>query len=118
MNPWAGLKALPREVWVLTIATLVNRAGTMVLPFLVLYLTDGLGFTAARAGFVLALYGVGALIAAPLAGWLSDRYGGLQIMRESLLITGVLLFLIPFAKSYLAVTALVVAFALINETFR
>jgi hypothetical protein len=39
MNPWSGLKDLPREVWLLSAATLVNRAGTMVLPFLVLYLT-------------------------------------------------------------------------------
>ena len=49
MNPWRGLKDLPREVWLLSAATLVNRAGTMVLPFLVLYLTRTLGITPAHA---------------------------------------------------------------------
>jgi MFS family permease len=118
MNPWAGLKGMPRDVWVISIATLVNRAGTMVLPFLVLYLTDELGFTAARAGFLMAVYGAGALVAAPVAGWLCDRYGGLRIMRESLWITGGVLFLLPWFRDFYTVAALVFLLALINEMFR
>ena len=38
-NPWRGLQGLPVEIWVLAAVTLVNRAGTMVLPFLALYIT-------------------------------------------------------------------------------
>ena len=45
-HPWRGLERLPRAAWVLSAVTLVNRAGTMVLPFLVLYLPEGLGFDA------------------------------------------------------------------------
>ena len=52
MNPWRGLGRLPRELWVLFIATLVNRAGTMALPFLTLYVTRGLGLTAGRAAYI------------------------------------------------------------------
>lgn len=118
MNPWKGLRGLPHEIWVLFVATLTNRAGTMVLPFLVLYLTDHLGFTAAQAGSLLALYGVGALIAAPLSGWLCDRFGGYRIMRESLLLTGLVLVVIPLFKSYAAVAAAVFLMALANEMFR
>jgi hypothetical protein len=44
MNPWRSLGGLPREVWTLFTAVLINRAGTMALPFLVLYLTQSLGF--------------------------------------------------------------------------
>jgi peptidyl-tRNA hydrolase len=32
-----------REIWLLTFATFVNRAGTMVVPFLSLYLTKDMG---------------------------------------------------------------------------
>src|ERR1700738_2350208 len=39
LNPWRGLGGLPREIWLLFATNLVNRAGMMVLPFLVLYLT-------------------------------------------------------------------------------
>ena len=38
-NPRGGLRGLPIEIWVLSAVTLVNRAGTMVLPFLTLYIT-------------------------------------------------------------------------------
>lgn len=31
MNPWQGLKNIPRNVWLVTFATLINRSGTMVL---------------------------------------------------------------------------------------
>ena len=57
LNPWRGLSALPREVWLLFATNLINRAGMMVLPFLVLYCTRELHFTAGQAGFALALYG-------------------------------------------------------------
>lgn len=37
-NPWLGLSKLPPQVWVLVVANLVNRMGTMARAFLVLYL--------------------------------------------------------------------------------
>ena len=43
MRLWADLRHLPRTIWLLSGATLVNRVGTMVLPFLTLYLTQSLG---------------------------------------------------------------------------
>ena len=50
MSLRADLRALPRAVWVQCAATLVNRAGTMVLPFLLLYLTRDLGLSPSRGG--------------------------------------------------------------------
>ena len=43
MNVLAQLRALPRAVRVIFAATLINRSGTMVLPYLALYITEGLG---------------------------------------------------------------------------
>jgi len=42
--------------------TLINRAGMMALPFLVLYLTKNLGYAATTAGLVITIYGFGANI--------------------------------------------------------
>jgi len=39
MSAWRDLAKLPRPLWAQFFATLVNRMGTMALPFLVLYLT-------------------------------------------------------------------------------
>jgi MFS family permease len=118
MNPWRGLKNLPREMWILSAATLLNRSGTMVLAFLVLYVTHTLGVTPARAALALMVYGVAALLAMPLAGILSDRVGPLPIMKASLFLTGFLLVLFPLAKSYGAILLMTFAFAALNESVR
>jgi MFS family permease len=117
-NPWRGLRGLPREIWLLFATNLINRAGMMVLPFLVLYLTRQLGFSAARAGFVFAVYGATAIVAGPISGKLSDRIGALPIMRASLISSGIALFLFPFAKSYAAVIAITIVWAACAELFR
>jgi len=118
MNPWRGLKNLPREMWILSAATLVNRSGTMVLAFLVLYVTHTLGVSPARAALALMVYGVAALLAMPLAGILSDRVGPLPIMKASLFLTGFLLLLFPLAINYSAILLMTFAFAVLNESVR
>src|SRR5215208_1572209 len=85
MNVWRSLRGLPRDLWVLSAATLINRLGMMAIPFLVLYLTRELEWSAPRAGLALGVYGAGSIIAAPVAGRLCDRIGGLPIIRASLL---------------------------------
>lgn len=112
------LRAFPREAWVLFAATLVNRAGSMVLPFLVLYLSEELGFSIRSAGAMLVVYGVGALVAAPVAGWLADRIGPEPILRSSLLLSGGLMLVYPLARSLPAVMAVTVALAIATEAFR
>ncbi|MFT5478245.1 MAG: putative MFS family arabinose efflux permease [Planctomycetota bacterium] len=71
----AAFQGLPREVWILSIVLFINRCGSMVLPFLVLYLTSQRGFTPSEAGEVLAVYGAGAIIGVGAGGWLVDRIG-------------------------------------------
>src|SRR5438874_8074543 len=100
MNPWRSLGILPREVWVLFTTTVINRAGTMALPFLTLYLTRRLGYSAGYAGLVITFYGIGALVSSPLSGRLCDKVGSLRIMITSLFLTGVILLLFPVVGSY------------------
>jgi len=118
LNPWRGLGGLPREVWLLFATNLINRAGMMVLPFLVLYLTRELGFSAARAGLMLAFYGASAIVFGPIGGRLSDRIGALPVMRASLIASGSVLLLFPLARSFIAVAAMTVLWAGCAEMFR
>ncbi|HKF45248.1 MAG TPA: MFS transporter [Thermoanaerobaculia bacterium] len=117
-NPWRGLRGLPREVWVLSLATLINKAGSMVLAFLALYLTRQLGFSVGTAANVLFLYGAGALVAAPVSGILSDRLGPIRIMRGSLLLAGLVMLVFPLARSLAPVIALTLALSVLGEAFR
>ena len=115
---WKDLRHLPRPVWIVSASQLVNRAGSMVLSFLVLYLTRERGFSAEKAGFVLFLYGAGAIVSAPLAGRLADRWGAVPVMRASLFCSGAMLLLYPQAQSMLVIGIVTVALAMLTEAFR
>ncbi len=118
MNPWRGLGGLPREVWVLSAATFINRAGTMALPFLALYLMKQMGLGVAQAGQGFVVYGLGAMVAAPLGGWLADRLGPLTVMRTSLLLSGLLMLGLPLVRDVRSFLLLIGAWALVSEGFR
>ncbi len=70
----AGIRALPRPVWILSAGSFVNRFGSFVAVFLVLYLREK-GYSIAEAGLVVSFYGVGNVLAAGVGGWVADRLG-------------------------------------------
>jgi len=117
-HPWRGLGRLPRSVWILSSVTLINRLGTMALPFLVLYLTRSRGFSAGRAGFVLTIYGLTALAAGPVGGRLADRIGAVRVLQGSLFLSGLVLLIYPLASSPAVILGLTMAWAFTNEAFR
>ena len=47
-------KGLSKEIWLLAFVNLVNRCGTMVGAFLMIYLTTQIGCTLSQAGIVIA----------------------------------------------------------------
>src|SRR4030095_607276 len=70
-NAYSGLS---RSTWLLSIVMLINRSGTMVVPFLTLYLIS-MGYSVAEAGFVFAFFGLGAFSGAFVGGKLTDKIG-------------------------------------------
>jgi predicted MFS family arabinose efflux permease len=117
-NPWRGVAGLPAAVWIVFATTFVNRAGSMVLPFLALYGTRHLGVRPALAGLALTIYGVGGLVGAPLAGRLCDRIGAFAVLRGSLLVSGILLLTVPLAHQFETFLALTFVWAVVAEAVR
>ncbi|HEY3400146.1 MAG TPA: MFS transporter [Geothrix sp.] len=117
MNPWRGLRGLPREVWLVCASTLVNRLGTMALPFLVLYLTEGRHWTPEEAGFGMMVYGAGALVAGPFSGRLADRLGHVRVLKASLWSSGALLMGLPFATTKPILFTLIFLWAALTQAF-
>jgi MFS family permease len=99
---------LPREVWFLSTVTFVYRSGTMVLPFLTLYLKTQRGFSAREAGGVLSLYGVGSIGGSYLGGVLSDRLGPLRTQFLGLILTAGSLVLLSAMQATTTIVAVVI----------
>jgi predicted MFS family arabinose efflux permease len=112
------LDGLPREVWLLFATNLINRAGMMVLPFLIIYLTRERHFSPGEAGLAFGLYGAAAIVAGPVGGRLSDRIGALPVMRASLLLSGAVLVLLALAQSRPAIYAAILLWSGCAELFR
>lgn len=70
---------LPREAWLIALAAFVNRAGTMVMVFLVVWLAEVHGLSSGRAAMFMSLWGVGALVGVHLGGRLCDRIGAVPV---------------------------------------
>lgn len=67
---------LSRELWLVQIGIFLNMFGYgAVLPFEVIYLHDGRGFSLSVAGLIVGTITGVAVVAAPLAGPLIDRFG-------------------------------------------
>ena len=109
---------LSKEVWWLALITLINRAGTMVIPFLSLYLTQSLSFSLAEVGWVMALFGLGSVIGSWLGGKLTDRIGYYKVMVISLLASGVSFILLQYITSFVGFCIGVLLLMAIADMFR
>jgi MFS family permease len=112
---FAGLN---RSVWLLGFATLVNRSGTMVLPFLVLYLVKMRGFETTDAGVAIGLYGAGGVLGSYLGGWLCDRVPPRWVIAGSLALTGVGFVVLGRLAARPAIYVTMVLLGLVGEGFR
>jgi MFS family permease len=76
---------LPRELWVVQAGVFLNYLGWgCVMPFEVIYLHDGRGFSLGVAGLVVGVVTGLAVVAAPVAGPVIDRIGSRATAAASL----------------------------------
>jgi MFS family permease len=93
------LSGLPPAFRWLFLGVFVNRVGTFVAPFLVLYLVEERGLSPAFGGATLAAWGIGGLIATPLAGAAADRFGRRITLLACMLGAGLSLLLLGAARA-------------------
>jgi len=110
--------SLPRTVHILCLGVLINRAGTLLVPFLTLYLQSRLGLGIETATRIMGAYGAGALFAAVAGGHLADRFGRKRVMVGSLVGGALVLSVFPFLDAPAMVAAGLFVFALIGEMYR
>ncbi len=98
-----SVSGLPRAFWWLWTSTLVNRLGAFVATFMALYLTLDRGYSAAYAGLVASLHGLGGVISSLGAGVMTDRLGRRPTLLIAQSATAVSVALLGFMRDPLAI---------------
>lgn len=115
-NAYAGLS---RETWLLSVVMLINRSGTMVVPFMTLYLTGPeMGFTVGQAGIVFGFFGAGAFSGAWLGGRLTDKIGFYPVQLITLIGGGFLFITLGQMHDYKMICLFTFLVSFVNEAFR
>ncbi|MBN1482687.1 MFS transporter [candidate division KSB1 bacterium] len=114
-NAYSGL---PRQVWELAVVQFINRAGSMVIVYLMLYLTQDIGISVAAAGRIISVYGIGAIFGTLLGGYLTDEIGPVRVQLFSLAGAGLVFISLSFVTNIWGITILTFLLALIAEAFR
>lgn len=111
-------KGFSREIWILTLVTFINRAGTMVLPFLSKYLKEDLNFTYSQVGWIMVCFGLGSMLGSWLGGKLSDKIGFYRIMIFSLFTSGLMFFGLQYITSFEGLCIAIFLIMVVADMFR
>jgi predicted MFS family arabinose efflux permease len=115
INSFRGFR---REIWILTLITFINRAGTMVLPFLSKYLKEDLEFSYGEVGWIMVCFGLGSMLGSYLGGKLSDSIGFYKVMVFSLFVSGLMFFALQFITSFAGLCIAMFVIMTVADMFR
>lgn len=108
---------IPRPIWWLSLVMFINRSGTMVIPFLTVYLTSS-GYTLSQAGTVMSAFGAGAILGSFIGGKLSDRFGFFWVQFFSLLLNGIFFIILSYIQGFWPFAITIFLLASVGEAFR
>ena len=109
---------LPQRTWLLCTAAFLNRCGSMVVPLLGPYLKKEFQFTPDEAGWVVGLYGIGAMLGSWLGGQLTDRIGPVRLQVLALGCSALWMLLMTQFHTATHVVAAVFVLGVVNDAFR
>lgn len=104
--------------WIIWLGTLVNKLGSVVVPFLALYLTQERGLSKGQAGLMISMYGGGAILAGLTGGMLADRVGRRVTLLLSLFGGAVSMLGIGFARTLPAISIATFLVGWLGEMYR
>ncbi|TWI95062.1 putative MFS family arabinose efflux permease [Mucilaginibacter frigoritolerans] len=114
-NAYTGLS---RNSWYLSIVMLINRSGTMVVPYMSIYCIQQLHFTVIQAGIIMAFFGAGAISGSFIGGKLTDKIGFYDLQVGALLSGGMFFIIVGYLHSFYILCGGVFVLSFCNESVR
>jgi len=109
---------LTKETWLLSLVMLLNRCGSMAVPFMGLYVTQSLHRSEMDAGLIIALFGVGSILGSATGGKLTDVIGFRPVQILSSIIGGILFLLFSTITHFASLCVLSVVISFFSDAFR
>jgi MFS family permease len=117
-NPLRLLARLPSAVRLLLAGTLINKAGTFIVPYLTIVLLRDFRLTETEAAELLFAYGAGSIVSILVGGYLTDHLGRRVTLMLSLFGSGALAVGMGFAASARVFVPLLVLFGFVADLYR
>lgn len=115
---FSAFRGLSREIWFLALVTFINRAGTMVIPFLSLYLKNDQHFSYGDIGWIMTAFGIGSLLGSWLGGKMVKKVGFYKLMVFSLFSSGLLFILIQYVSGFWPIVFSVLTLMVFADCYR
>jgi MFS family permease len=112
------IDGLPAPYWWLWLGTLINRAGTFIEPFAILYLTGPRHLSIATAGTVVTVWGAGSLVSQPIGGYLTDRIGRRTTLSLGMFAVAFALGLLALARGLPAIMLAALFLGIVGDIYR
>ncbi|MEZ6059229.1 MAG: MFS transporter [Planctomycetaceae bacterium] len=109
---------LPAAVHVLCFGTFLNRAGSFVLLFLTIYVSEHLKFGVSFATVCVGAFGAGSIVSSLVGGYLADTFGRRRIMLLSMFGGAGMLVLLGQLTERWSFLAAMFGFAMLSELYR
>jgi len=114
-DAFSGLK---KDVYIFAFMMLINRLGTLILPFLTLYTTQQLGWTKIEAGTATMWFGIGSLSGALMGGYLTDKIGYYKTMIISLFSASFFFYILQFFTDFYMVCGFLFVSSMMADLLR
>jgi predicted MFS family arabinose efflux permease len=111
-------RGLNPATWWLSFVMLINRMGTMVLPFMTLYLTESKHYSIGKAGLVVSIFGIGSICGGFIGGKITDKVGFYFLQLFSLIGGGIMFIVLGQMESFGSICVTTFILSIINESFR
>lgn len=118
VGPLSLVRQLPPGVRLLVAGTLLNKIGSLIVPYLSIVLRREFGLSEAAIGLVLLAYGAGSVLSILTGGLLTDHLGRRRTLLVSLLGSGALAVAMAFAPTLAALAVLLVLFGFLADLYR